>query len=154
MEDTSEMYISLGFFKNTHFFSHFIKNENEYCPDISGQIYNVLINEHTITNKNDNVIIYDITSDADTMNVISMQHSTKSQLLSFQKNDLREIYRMLHTKIVTDNTIQIVVIKYDYEKKAYYSHCIPNKYKNLAKNIWVPFVGDMYNFSITKPISD
>ena len=118
--DTSEIYISLGVQRGVHYYIHTIYSANEFKPDITYQIYNVLINQRVITDVNDTVVIYEINPIHKLVNVVTIQHQENATYIKFNKAELETAFpALLRTKIPTT-----YVIKYYYNDNGYRTYLI------------------------------
>ncbi len=164
MDDNDEIYILIGNIKNTYFFSHVIKNKQEYATVNSSQIYNMLINESIIKNESENVIIFDIDNEKGIIDVISIQHDTKRQKYLFDKFELRDVMNALYSKIVNIK----YAIKYSYSNKCYVGMFVPAQCIRRTRcyhsyNIKVDIqdipphnsmrINNIHNFVTSKPIT-
>ncbi|BCS83588.1 hypothetical protein QLL95_gp0535 [Cotonvirus japonicus] len=103
-----DIYIYLGYVDSTYFYIHLIQNPNltlDEIIDMSGQIYNVMINE-TMIKFNDKVIIFDFSSD-DKIHTIVINHINFEDKI-YPIKDLKKIMRKLLKIKRPDETKMII----------------------------------------------
>ena len=114
-----EMYIFMGTQNKTHFFVHSKFNE-KFTPDMSYQIYNVLINDKFIGEPEETVIIYELEpySGKKDCNVVCITHELNKSQPKLKKKNLEEFLPALFKQ----KRDEIYVVKYDYSKGCYLSY--------------------------------
>lgn len=115
------MYICLGKYKNTFFFICFIKNESSSCEllqeykSISRNIYNTLVNEEYIIDYRENIVIFMMSYNKSSYDIINIRHTKSSGKVIFTQNKLMSIFYSLKNC----NKEDIYIIEYDDIKKNY-----------------------------------
>jgi hypothetical protein len=104
-----ETYIYIGHHKNTFFFIHNTSNL-AYNDKITNEIYCYLIDNGTIDNNNQNVIVFEKDNDVECNKIITIQNKNKNYLDKFEENNLRMFYKQLIKQLRND----IYVIRYSY----------------------------------------
>jgi len=118
----NEIYLFLGTYTNIHFFFHVIFSD-KFESTISYEIYNVLIDNKFIENNNEIVIIYEFNMKQNEVNIILIQHKNSEKYVTFDKNNLENIYPKLIDYDTRKNK-KSYVIKYYYNQKIYGSICV------------------------------
>ncbi len=108
-----EQYIYLGFKNNTFFYIHVVA-DSRFDPTISGDIYNVMINECQIIDPDINVVIYEMSPDSN-FNIIIIQHESKEKQLEFEISNLSIFFR----RLIMAPRNEMYTICYDYDKKCF-----------------------------------
>ena len=117
--DNGELYIFMGTQNKTHFFVHSKFNE-KFIPELSYQIYNVLINEKFIEDPKEIVIIYELEpySGRKDCDVVCITHELNKTQSTLRKKNLESFLPVLF-KQTRD---EMYIVKYDYSKKCYLSY--------------------------------
>lgn len=128
-----EQYIYLGTQNDTHFFIHTIFNPL-FVPEISHEIYNMLIKDKIITKPQDCVVIYEINPKDKVIDVVCIQNPNNSRgKANFDKQNLESFFPVLiKYKSETDS---IYVITYNYTHYTSYIMTLDiSKYTSLNKS--------------------
>jgi hypothetical protein len=80
--------------------------------------------DRMISSNSSNVIIYEFYPRNNTCNLTCIQHSTKTQMSGFIKENLEEFFSMILEKM--KDSKYTYLIKYDYKTKEYLSYIIPD----------------------------
>jgi hypothetical protein len=119
----SDLYFLLGIQNNTYFFIHTVAS-TEFQNEISHQIYNVLISNKQIVDKESNVIIYEFPLDG-SCHIVSISHSNRLIKPIYTLANLETFLPILLR--YSQETTNMIVIEYDYIIGGYKSFCIPEK---------------------------
>lgn len=113
-----EQYIYYGCQQSIYFFIHTITSD-EFNHDISGQIYNCMINETMITSPDKTVIIYDIGKDK--TDVVVTQHEKIRKNFSIPNLEDQFIRLVNSTKKDEDK----LIFSYEYDAGVFFTYEVP-----------------------------
>jgi hypothetical protein len=106
-----EQYIYIGSQYDIHFFIHTIISPH-FVPEISHQIYNMLINDKIITKPEDCVVIYEVDTKNKIIDVISIQHANKKVQNKYDKQNLETFFPILIRSKFETNTLYVITYNY------------------------------------------
>lgn len=121
MDNTSEIYIYLGYAQSTYFYIHIVESE-KFTDSISSEIYNVMIKSEYIEHSEQNVIIYDFNSFTNKNKIIAIQHFLKDKHYDFGVEDLAEFL----PKLLVAERNDLFAIKYNYVTTGYNIYNLDN----------------------------